>query len=680
MRISFIKASGFRGIKGSIEISLPLGFAVISGRNGGGKSTVCDAIEFALTGTLEKHYLSEKGEDISDYLWWRGSGRSPERHVSIGIVDDTGKELIITRGAEGLLNLEENEVRSKLCDLDLSPVEELKQLCRTSIIRDETITNLSVDLPEVDRFTFVKSAIGSRDFAPIEKRIKAVVDVISNQYMSLEENYREMRNRINGLTADLSAAKAEAARIEDMRDAERSLREVLEKPTEEVSNILVIARRNVAERREALESLTRLLRSLNELERRRSEIETAEFKKKIENCQAEVQEIRSKLQYFSQESSSLSQRIEIERKGHELAASILELTKIGKDVGLREGKCPLCGSKIAENEFRDHTHKMREVFETREKLLSQLIEKRDAAGLEEKRLKMELDKSSRNLRELLGQTELIKAEFYEVENEVTKHGIGPSPREGYSAMLHGEIENRRNRLLAIEKAVSTIQSSKVFERILEIERELEVAKRESVEIEKRIERFRLTENRASRAASEMKRILGEIVDERLAELSPLFKELYSRLRPHIDWPEISYHIRGDVRRFLSLKVGEDLNPRFMFSSGQRRAAGLAFLLAVHLSRSWCRLSSLILDDPIHHIDDFRALNFVELLAAIRRLGQQVVCTTEDSALADLLCRRLRSSEADEGCLINVEYKPGEGVKVASTHRIFPFPEEVLLSA
>jgi hypothetical protein len=34
----------------------------------------------------------------------------------------------------------------------------------------------------------------------------------------------------------------------------------------------------------------------------------------------------------------------------------------------------------------------------------------------------------------------------------------------------------------------------------------------------------------------------------------------------------------------------------------------------------------------------------------------------------------------QGCLINVEYKPGEGVKVASTHRIFPFPEEVLLSA
>ena len=76
----------------------------------------------------------------------------------------------------------------------------------------------------------------------------------------------------------------------------------------------------------------------------------------------------------------------------------------------------------------------------------------------------------------------------------------------------------------------------------------------------------------------------------------------------------------------------------------------------------------------------RALNLVELLAAIRRSGLQIICTTEDSALAELLCRRLRSSEADEGCLINMEYEPGEGIRVASSRQIYPFPAEVILSA
>jgi hypothetical protein len=37
-----------------------------------------------------------------------------------------------------------------------------------------------------------------------------------------------------------------------------------------------------------------------------------------------------------------------------------------------------------------------------------------------------------------------------------------------------------------------------------------------------------------------------------------------------------------VRRFLKLEVGSELNPQFIFSSGQRRATGLAFVLSVNL--------------------------------------------------------------------------------------------------
>ena len=60
------------------------------------------------------------------------------------------------------------------------------------------------------------------------------------------------------------------------------------------------------------------------------------------------------------------------------------------------------------------------------------------------------------------------------------------------------------------------------------------------------------------------------------------------------------------------------------------AAGLAFLLAVHLSRPWCAWQSLLLDDPVQHIDDYRALNLVEVLTAIRRTGRQVIVAVEDS--------------------------------------------------
>src|SRR6267154_4326418 len=90
------------------------------------------------------------------------------------------------------------------------------------------------------------------------------------------------------------------------------------------------------------------------------------------------------------------------------------------------------------------------------------------------------------------------------------------------------------------------------------------------------------------------------------------------------------------RGSLNFVVGDGHNPQFLFSSGQRRAAGLAFLLAVHLSRPWCGWQSLLLDDPVQHIDDYRALNLVEVLTAIRRTSRQVIVAVEDPALANLL--------------------------------------------
>src|SRR5260370_5408781 len=93
MKISKIKLSGFRGIRAPIEIPCGRGFTVICGRNGAGKSTVCDAIEFVLAGTLQR-FLSdtERGEYISDYLWWRGPSAPTHYYASVEFTNDQGIE------------------------------------------------------------------------------------------------------------------------------------------------------------------------------------------------------------------------------------------------------------------------------------------------------------------------------------------------------------------------------------------------------------------------------------------------------------------------------------------------------------------------------------------------------------------------------------------------------------
>ena len=190
---------------------------------------------------------------------------------------------------------------------------------------------------------------------------------------------------------------------------------------------------------------------------------------------------------------------------------------------------------------------------------------------------------------------------------------------------------------------------------------------------------RVVETRAKSLLDAAQRASGETLVRRLERIGPLLAELYRRLRPHHIWRDIDYKVPGDVRRFLKLEVGESLNPQFLFSSGQRRATGIAFLLSVYLSTSWRRLNTLILDDPVQHIDDFRAIHLAEVLAQLRATGLQIVCAVEDSALADLLCRRMATGDPAQGRRITLGLSKEGDLGVLRNERVRPFLQSVLSS-
>src|SRR5580658_9405990 len=89
MKLAYVDISGFRGYQKRVFFEFADGFTIIDGRNGVGKSTIFDAIEFALTGTISK-YLDARasGESVSDYVWWTGDAPgSPQRYVEVGFSD-----------------------------------------------------------------------------------------------------------------------------------------------------------------------------------------------------------------------------------------------------------------------------------------------------------------------------------------------------------------------------------------------------------------------------------------------------------------------------------------------------------------------------------------------------------------------------------------------------------------
>ena len=86
MRLAYVRLCGFRGYRNLVEIEFSPSFTIIDGRNGVGKSSIFDAVEFALLGSLTKYgEMTAAGETVDQYIWWRGPGTTPsERFVEVG--------------------------------------------------------------------------------------------------------------------------------------------------------------------------------------------------------------------------------------------------------------------------------------------------------------------------------------------------------------------------------------------------------------------------------------------------------------------------------------------------------------------------------------------------------------------------------------------------------------------
>jgi len=681
MKITSIKISGFRGVKNKIELQCSPSFVVITGRNGSGKSTLCDAIEYALTGTIEKYGdRTESKESIENYIWWRGEGTATDTYVTIGLAEDNSI-MNVMRSANGKFHPSIKEVEDRLVNKDIAPQDALLHLCKTTIIRDEHISELSLDLPEVTRFKLVRSVIGTYDLSIYETKAIEALKHLNESKDKLIKRYERALERQNETTGILSETRATIERLPDIRSSESSLRKLLKKPDMTLSELIEEARRSIPILKSRADMILATLQEAVDLEKEFESFELQKYQRQIQELKELLEQVKEEYIQAKDEVLQVKARIKQLREQQPIITALGELYKIGEQLGRDQEKCRLCGSKISEHRYRVHLHTIKNHVEQFSKELTELLDIRMSALQKENDLANKQTSITEQIVRLRNRyASIVRA--HKVFNEsVQKLGFKATDNlSDVIAMLEYELNKVRNEQLQIDNHVTVLESTSLVEKAMELEREIGRVREERVYLEKEIKRCDSAIKKANGARRMIRRISNEMVDERLAAISPLLKEFYMRLRPHTDWQELDYQIRGDVRRFLSLRVGNDLNPSFMFSSGQRRAAGLAFLMTVCLSKAWSNLKTIVLDDPVQHIDDYRALHLVELLVAIRKAGYQIICTVEDPALANLLCRRLAGGSYDEGLLVEMIYMPDAGVNIAQTKRIGPLPRKVLLTA
>jgi chromosome segregation protein len=646
MKIAYIEIVGFRGFRTKTRFDFPSGFAVITGRNGVGKSTAFDALDFVLTGTISKYDVrGAKGGGLEEHLWWIGEKAPEDHYVSVGFTNGSGLSMELTRRRDGSLSSGDLVA---LAPLLCKNAEEMpswaETLMRTSLIRDETIAALSFDLSEQARFTAVRAALGAGEVADVGARLRAITQQAEISKEEQVTRHTKAHEELGRALTALTEARSAAGGQNDVAAAEKLIQTRLDKTGSGKSHT-VAGRQLINEHRQRISAIKNALADGERLQAERSKIETPEFLERLRAHQELLNQTELILSAARGRAKIASDEFARAQVRDATLSAYLTLLDSGEQVGLQNGLCPLCASAQEQQQFMDAIHAAREILKEKRPEAAEASSALSAASQEARQIEGQLSTLTEELRQMEAQRSRVRENFEELTLRFRDLNIGtPGERdEAVQALLRLQED-----LSLIEQATSVVETSGVQDRVASSISKVEQLR---VHVEEEATRLTLAERaveRATQIETAAKVVANEIISEQVDTVLPLLKELYQRLRPHADWREIEIDIAGQVRASLNFSVGDGKNPQFLFSSGQRRAAGLAFLLALHLSRPWCGLETLLLDDPVQHIDDYRALNLVEVLSTVRRSGRQVIIAVEDGALADILCRRLRSSLKENG--------------------------------
>jgi chromosome segregation protein len=679
MKIEYVEVAGFRGFRDKTRFDFPAGFAVLDGRNGAGKSTVLDAVDFAVTGTINKFAVTTaRGGGLDEHIWWVGEGKAEANHVSVGFIDTSGRRFTITRSRDRGL-VDEAGTVFHLCGGGAgAPSTSVETLMQTTLIRDESIVALSVDLPEQARFAAVRAAIGGLVGPDHSQRTSTILRAANIAKDEQVERVQSAQAQLGQTLTAITEARSTAERSPDISEALRTIVSFSLSVPSDPRERAEMLRGFIADRKRALQELEAARRQSEQILPEVKYLSSAEADVELQRAGAAV-ESATRQKVLADEVLALAVRADAsERESDRYAAHLSALLEHGSALGLQEGHCPLCSAFRSPEEFNDALASARARLAARGERLRAAAQSLDQARSKAAAAAEQLLVTRRNLSEGQQRRQNADHQIATVAALYKRLAFDGSPANPEAArqMLLGEQE----RLARLERALFILDASSAIDRVNALESRL-ASLRERVDHESgKLADAEKAVEAARQIDASSRAVANQMLTEQFDTVMPLLKELYRRLRPHADWIEIESDFGGKVRGSLNFTVGDGHNVQFLFSSGQRRAAGLAFLLAIHLSRRWCLWDSLLLDDPVQHIDDYRALNLVEVLSAIRRTGRQVIIAVEDSALADLLCRRLRSSISETGRRFELQTSKKGTSEIAGIQDIYPMPREVLRPA
>ena len=712
MRLKSITIEGFRAFGSTTEIVLDADVIVLQGNNGVGKTSLLDAILWALAGRIAR--FEDRGSPVSIYA------REGLARVELTLTGDAG-DLVIVRATDGSKSLvrlryrgEEAEgaaAEQRLCNLLLP---HLKDRAEAQAALGSVLTRgvyLQQDL--VRQFVEVDSA--AERFALVSEVIGA--GVVLELQQALEKSRNQWSRSTSALRRDdLDPLRAREARIEEqlarLSDGSSSgsadARQASEALHLRAVALLGQGRLGIQEPPTTPGSLDQLLKQLG-AERARVEREVASASSLAEELsslagsgpvdQARVDALAADELRISEELAIAEEAIEQEIK--RLAADrerqvetadranrMATLARLAlQDLG---GRCPVC------EQVHDVEHTQRHLETLIAASTSTPVVPRDDM----------LNTLNAARTDLSRQLEAVRTEsrgLADRERErKTRRSLLAARLGDFDVNADGDVgaqlEGRRAETLAVLEALSELvregeRLSLSVLRLGELRRRDELAG-EQASIMARISAL----TRQAEAQDRTHATAGLIIEglrgaalsvtqRQIKQIEPLFQRIYSRIDPHPTF-RVTQITAGLERGKGQLNVGildpdagaqpRDAGP--LLSSSQLNSYAVSLFLAMNLALPSLKLNVTILDDPLQSLDSINLLGLVDVLRRFRAHRQIIVSTHEDR-LVGLLQRKLRPiREGEHMITMLLEQWSKNGPAIRTIRTEYAADEERVLAA
>lgn len=702
MRLKHIYIEGFRGFASPVEIDLDADVVVVVAENGRGKTSLFDAVLWALVGRVDRI----GGGDSNLLSMYSTTGSMSVRLVLVGthanatswtivrtfdgvattlqVVED-GSDAVRSVGAEAAVLQRLWPSASGALD----PVGAFERAIVSSVyLQQDLLKQFIEDDDDQRRYAVVAELLGGGRIADIQVSLERAKQAYTMATTKLDNGLEPLRSRVRELRAELeqlqsispdawSAARnawkevrelALAAEIEVPGFSEEPIRTGLDGLIRQVQIQLQATRQRLASTGDLLEHI-----------RRNDTVQlAAPNRSRVESLQLSIREGEARIAQLREDAQTLvAERKAAERQAQrrrELAELALEFI---------DGDCPVCGQE--HNRAQTLLRMKAALDHSAEPTMSSglAIVNREIDELEARlaKAKIDLTAATAELRSALeAQSARVRREK-EIAELAEALGLASSTPPTLSSVekAHAELTSRQSLLFALLNVAeqfgihSSLTEQLAGRAAVQNELELLEAALAKDEAELRVRRDAI--ELSGELVPQLRAAGDKFVEEQLRELAPIFQRIYASIDAHPVLKRVEL-VPGRAGRtgLLSTRLSDADNarsterPLSILSSSQANAYAIALFLSMNLGLSSPPLEAALLDDPLQSLDSVHLLGVVDILRRVAS-RRQLIVSTHDAAFGALLSRKLRpleGSDTSSALVVTFGAWDEEGTTVTST--------------